>query len=100
MTKTRKKAATPIAGAVVENGDRARDKISGFSGIVTCMSTWINGCVRAYVQPEEVKKDGGLPEGVSFDVEQLDVLEKQAVRMNGRPTGGPFPNPGRRPDPK
>lgn len=89
----------------IEHGDKVKDKISGFKGIVVAITTWFNGCVRITVQPDKVKGDGTLPDGQTFDSQQIEVLKKGAIKPN-RPlvleqpqpsrrgyTGGPTPEP-------
>ena len=60
----------------IELGDRVKDPITGLTGIVVCVTTWLHGCIRIGVQPEEVK-DGKLPESIYFDQSQLRVLRKR-----------------------
>lgn len=60
-------------------GDRVRDKISGFEGIVTARYEFFNGCIRMEVQPK-VKKKNEKIEGQVFDHQQLEVLERKAVQ--------------------
>lgn len=58
---------------MVQLGDRVRDKISGFEGIVQGYTMWIYGCTIIDVQPEKLEK--GLPvSSMSFDIEQLEVV--------------------------
>lgn len=74
----------------VRIGDRVRDRVGGFEGIVTGMSQWITGCDRASVQAPS--KDGKLGESYWIDVHTLDVLEAGAVVVEppkGPPRGGP-----------
>lgn len=55
-------------------GDRVRDPITGFCGIVTALTTWLNGCQRASVQPESLKD--GIPQSSEhFDVPQLELVD-------------------------
>jgi hypothetical protein len=54
-------------------GDRVKCVITGFTGIVTCKTEWLNGCRRLGVQPEEVK-DGKIPEPQYFDENQLEIV--------------------------
>ena len=56
-------------------GDRVRDPISGFSGIVTCVSTYLHGCIRITAQAEETK-DGKIPDPLYFDQSQLQLVKK------------------------
>ncbi len=64
-----------ISNHRVELGDRAKDKITGLTGIVVATTTWLNGCVRIAIQAEEVK-DGKTPHAEHFDVEQVEVIDK------------------------
>jgi hypothetical protein len=81
----------------MNNGDLVKDTITGFTGVVTCKSEWLNGCVRLTVQPVKMK-DGKPVEAITFDVEQL-VLVKTAKAKRGLPTGGDRPSVMRASDP-
>ena len=35
-------------------GDRVKDKLTGFSGVVVAITEWLNGCTRMAVQPEKL----------------------------------------------
>ena len=76
-------------------GDTVKDEITGFTGVVICKSTWLNGCVRLMVQRTKLDKDGKPVPAESFDVEQL-VLVKAAKGPAHAPAGGPMPDPVRR----
>ena len=65
----------------VELGDRVRDRISGFDGIVTGIHKWLNGCERATISGR--CKDGGSPGELCADIVQLEVIEKGAY-VRGR----------------
>jgi len=83
--------------AEIKLGDRARDVVTGFEGVAVARTQWLNGCVRISLQPEKLDKEGKVRESQSFDVEQLEVVGKP-VKIPGRNTGGPRPEPARRPD--
>lgn len=74
-TRTRKgaKATNP------ELGDQVKDKISGFTGIVTSVTDFIAGCRRIGVTPQELKLDGSPIEIQAFDEPNLEVLGKKVV---------------------
>lgn len=76
-------------------GDKVRDTVTGFSGIVVAMTEWLNGCLRATVQPQELH-DGKPIDPFTFDVEQLEVIAPEAAKALA-PSGGPTAEP-RRPD--
>lgn len=60
---------------VVQLGDRVKDQITGLTGIVTCITSWLNGCRRVGVQPEKLK-DGKVEDCVHFDDNQLELVKK------------------------
>lgn len=62
---------------MIDLGDRVRDAITGFSGVVVAKTTWLHGCDRLIVQPEGLDK-GKLHATETFDELQL-VLVKKAV---------------------
>jgi hypothetical protein len=72
---------------MVQLGDKAKDKITGFTGTVVAITRWINNCERATLQPP-IDKDGKLLQCETFDVPSLEVIEaaKPAPLVK---TGGP-----------
>jgi hypothetical protein len=77
----------------MKNGDIVRDTITGFTGVMVCDSTWLNGCRRITIQPQELK-DGRPIESCTFDVEQIEVIEDRPAK-DQPPHGGPKPEPTR-----
>ena len=75
---------------MVELGDKAKDTVSGFTGIVVGIHDWLNGCTRVTLQPK-VDKEGALLESQCFDEPQLKVIKKKTVPKGSRDTGGPAP---------
>lgn len=70
-------------------GDRVKDRISGFKGVVINRTEWINGCRRYAVQGEGMHD--GLPlDAISLDEEQLERAGKplKLARPAGLPPGG------------
>lgn len=60
-----------------ELGKVVRDRVTGFTGTITCRTEWLNRCVRYNVQPRMITKDGEqhkLPETQSFDEDQLELV--------------------------
>lgn len=57
-------------------GDKVKDEITGFEGIVTGACHYISGCDQYLLQPK-VKEDGTKVDGCWFDVDRLVVLEEQ-----------------------
>lgn len=89
---------------IIELGDKAKDKITGFTGVVTSITTWLNGCQRVGLQPRELGEHGRLPSVEAFDIEQVELLEKRVVvaergqraeAVRPKESGGPMPQPSR-----
>lgn len=71
-------------------GDFVRDALTGFEGTVTGIADYLTGCSQASVQPGVVK-DGALSSAVWFDVDRLQVIEKQRFKNVVRTSaGGPY----------
>ena len=71
-------------------GDKVKDRISGYVGIVIANTEWFNGCVRVTVQSQKLAKDGKVADNQTFDIEQLELVKAAAVPVKRRPTGGPM----------
>jgi hypothetical protein len=72
---------------MIQPGDKVKDKISGYFGIVIAKTEWLNKCVRVTVASQ--KLEDGKPLFVEFDIEQLEILEPQAIALEKeQPTGG------------
>jgi hypothetical protein len=80
-------------------GDKAKDTISGFSGVVTGHYTYLNGCVRLQLEPDYLNKDGNPIDSRIFDIEQVELV-KAAKPRSVYPTGGPRPDPSPRSTPR
>lgn len=83
----------------IELGAEARDKVTGFSGIVTARATYLTGCDQ-YVLSPKVDVDGKVPEAHWFDENRL-VVTGPGVIEDMKPakdepvpakTGGPQAN--------
>ena len=81
-------------------GDRAKDSVTGVTGVVVCVTTWLNGCVRVGIQSETPDKDGKPMEAQYFDQSQLVVVKRsvhkpivfvpqEAPKVRNRTSGGP-----------
>jgi hypothetical protein len=68
-------------------GDKVRCKITGFEGIVTGKTRWINGCHTSGVRSQSLK-DGSPLEVQWFDDPQLELVEDGAIAC-GDNKGGP-----------
>ena len=57
-------------------GDEARDKVSGFKGIVTCAAQYITGCDCYMLTSKKCGDDGKW-----FDVGRLEVTKRNACHI-------------------
>ncbi len=83
----------------VKLGDRVKDNISEFEGIVVGITTWLNGCARIGIQGKERTKDNLPTEAYWVDEVQREILKKDAFEKGSQDTGGPRPVSMRRSDP-
>ncbi len=82
-------------------GDRAKDRINGFEGIVTGRAEYLYGCVQVLVAPTKLMEDGKCPDSVWLDEGRVDALAAPGAQRpataderEGGPLTGPVP-PGR-----
>jgi len=69
-------------------GATVRDTITGFEGIVTRRSQWLNNCCTYGVQPRKLI-DGKIQDCGSFDEPQLELVPDVAPAPSSPRTGGP-----------
>jgi hypothetical protein len=68
-------------------GDTVKDVITGFTGVVTCRSEWLNNCNTYGVQPTKLKD--GIPQNrQGFDEPQLELVKRGTYKFGADP-GGP-----------
>lgn len=67
--------------SVVRLGDRVRDKVTGFKGIVTCYQKHITGCDSVWVLSETVTTQDGKPVERHLDVHRAELVQAGAVRI-------------------
>lgn len=81
-------------------GDVARDKITGFKGMVVARTKWLQNCDRLMLQPQELDKDGKVADSQSFDEPFMEFIKHTDLCECAKPetvkTGGPRPEPSRR----
>lgn len=71
-----------------DNGQRVKDLVDGFSGIITGRCEYLNGCRQYRVSPSKLKQDGTPAEGIWIDEAQLTVSGK-GISVQKKETGGP-----------
>lgn len=78
-------------------GDKAKDSITGFQGIVIAITDWLSGCRRILIQPEKLI-EGKVVEAMPFDEPQVVLIKAGAVPEGPHVKGGPRPAPTRNRD--
>ena len=71
-----KKAISEISAMPPKLGDEAKDKVSGFKGIVTCVAQYITGCDRYMLTSKKCGDDGKW-----FDAGRLKVTKRDACHI-------------------
>jgi len=82
----------------IELGSTVRDMITGFEGVAICRTSWLTGCDRVTVQPQELH-EGKPVDSSTFDEGQLRVVKRGKPSDWSDPVvdpGGPRPEPRRR----
>jgi len=69
-------------------GELVKDRVTGFSGVVVCQSTYLTGCLRYSIQSQKLEK--GVPtDWVQLDEDQLVSLKKNIDLKVKTPAGPP-----------
>lgn len=61
-------------------GDRAQDRITGFTGVITGYVTYITGCNQVLLAPPAV--DNAFKDSQWFDSDRCEVVEPEAVKLS------------------
>lgn len=75
-----------------EMGQKVKDKITGFTGVVTARCQYISGCNQSLVQPP-VKDDGTFVDSKWFDEDRLEALDAPKVAVEVTNPGFDIPAP-------
>lgn len=71
-------------------GQTLRDRASGFTGIAVSRFDFLNGNVQYSLQPKAPEDATALPEAVSFDVQQLEIVDAGISDTAGKPARTPI----------
>ena len=85
---------------MIEIGQQAKDRITGFKGIVIARTEYLNGCARLAIQPTKLDKDGKPIDAQYFDEPQLESIRPKKKMQRKNDTGGPGIEPPARIVPK
>lgn len=64
----------------IELGQKVKDLVTGFSGIVIGHMEHLNGCHQLQIKRDTLDKDGVPVESVWIDIEQLKVVGKGIIK--------------------
>lgn len=79
----------------IKLGQKVRDQITGFTGVVTGRCEYISGCHQVLVVPP-VDKDGKHVDSQWYDEQRCEVLDKKPITLdNGTTPGCDMPAPKR-----
>ena len=73
-------------------GQKAKDVITGFSGVVTGKCTYITGCSQSLMIPP-VKPDGELIAGQWVDDDRLEITSEDQLKLAVEHSGPDLPPP-------
>lgn len=62
----------------IQLGDQARDRISGFEGIVVAITDWLAGCRRITIEPP-LLHDGKPIGSQTFDAALVELIQPDAI---------------------
>lgn len=81
---------------MLELGSEGRDRITGFTGILTARHTYITGCDQYSMTPNALNKEGDLKEGYQFDEGRIVIIgagiSVKEVQKDKKNPGGPQPS--------
>ena len=73
---------------MIELGQKVKDIVSDFTGIVISRVVYLNGCVQYGVRPRAKKGNNKMPEATYIDEGQLEVVGK-GLMIAKKENGGP-----------
>lgn len=79
---------------MIQLGQKAKDKITGFTGIITARTQYITGCDHYCLTPE-VGRNGEQKDVAWFDEGRIQITGKgiAVASVAGKSNGGPQPTP-------
>lgn len=80
-------------------GDTAKDAITGFQGVVTARTSWIDANDHLSLQPTTLDNDGQPQKPNGFDATRCDLVSKLQPPAPAERRGGPMDEPRRNADP-
>lgn len=84
------KTNDPFCG--INLGDKVRDMLTDFTGVVLGRSEHITGCNQVFVLPSS-EKQNEIKDGHWFDIERIELIEAGAIKVSERLGGADIPPP-------
>ncbi len=73
---------------MINLGDEAKDRITGFKGVTIGYCKYLNGCVRWLIQPKKLRNEK-MVEAEWIDEQQVELVKKaKKIGKKGK-VGGP-----------
>lgn len=73
-----------------ELGIVAKDKVTGFMGLVVGRAEYLTGCKKYALQPQKLTKDGKVPEWDWVDEMMMEVVKGKNFKKATKAPGGPM----------
>ncbi len=67
-------------------GDKARDNITGYSGIVTARAEYLTGCRQYLIQSQSISSDGELLNSYWYDEDRMEDVVEESIPVAVSPT--------------
>ena len=80
---------------MIELGVKVRDRVTGFSGTVTGLVSYITGCNQALVAPT-IGEDGAMRDSQWIDEQRLEDLGGERLILDNSAANGPDKAPPKR----
>lgn len=76
---------------MIKLGQKAKDKITGFKGILTSRHQYITGCDQYTISPDTMDKENKLQDDYSFDEGRIEIIGKgiEISDVQAATPGGP-----------
>jgi hypothetical protein len=65
---------------IIEMGDKVRDRITNFEGVVIAINRWAFNVPNVAIQKQTPNKEGGIDEALWFDTSRLEIIEKGILK--------------------
>lgn len=62
-------------------GDRARDEVTGYEGIVICEHTMLNGCIHLELKAPGLTDEMKTKKGFAADIQRIKIIEEDVIKV-------------------